>query len=352
MKPTRQWLWTVSSLALIGLATTPARAAGTQAGEEITHSVSVSYQVGGIAQTDATASDTFYVDRKVNVTVAAVSTASTNVSAGQTSIVREFSVTNGSNAAVGFALSVAQNAEATFAISNVTIFVDADADGAYDAGEEITYIDSLAIDGTQNVLVAFDVPSTVANGTATDVILTAKAVEPGSAGATEIVASTGANTAGIGASDIQTVLADAAGVTDSQYQGDHSAKVTVAVDAADLTVTKSSTVISDPVNATTNPKAIPGAVVEYCIVVSNGASGSNASGVAVTDDFSSESGSIEFLPNAYSTDGDVMVDGDGSCTGGTATDKSYSATTTSIASPLSDVAAGGARSLRYRVTIK
>lgn len=42
---------------------------------------------------------------------------------------------------------------------------------------------------------------------------------------------------------------------------------------ATLTVTKLSTLISDPVNGTTNPKNIPGAVVEYCILMQNPGSG-------------------------------------------------------------------------------
>ena len=45
---------------------------------------------------------------------------------------------------------------------------------------------------------------------------------------------------------------------------------------ADLSVTKVSTLISDPVNGTTNPKAIPGALVEYLITVAN-------TGTAATD---------------------------------------------------------------------
>lgn len=44
---------------------------------------------------------------------------------------------------------------------------------------------------------------------------------------------------------------------------------TVSLSAAELDVTKVSFVISDPVNGATNPKAIPGALVEYLITVSN-----------------------------------------------------------------------------------
>ena len=40
-----------------------------------------------------------------------------------------------------------------------------------------------------------------------------------------------------------------------------------------LTIAKASTIISDPVNGTTNPKLIPGAIVEYAIVVTNAGTG-------------------------------------------------------------------------------
>ncbi|MBD2841896.1 DUF11 domain-containing protein [Erythrobacter sp. KMU-140] len=51
-----------------------------------------------------------------------------------------------------------------------------------------------------------------------------------------------------------------------------------------LSVTKISSIISDPVNGTTNPKAIPGAIVEYLISVQNSGDGSSdADSVFVTD---------------------------------------------------------------------
>ena len=45
--------------------------------------------------------------------------------------------------------------------------------------------------------------------------------------------------------------------------------ITICKPVAGITVTKVSSVISDPFNGTTQPKAIPGAVVEYCILVYN-----------------------------------------------------------------------------------
>ncbi|MEH6757946.1 MAG: proprotein convertase P-domain-containing protein [Parasphingorhabdus sp.] len=44
-----------------------------------------------------------------------------------------------------------------------------------------------------------------------------------------------------------------------------------------LSITKISQVISDPVNGTANPKAIPGAIIQYCILISNAGSATAAS---------------------------------------------------------------------------
>ena len=53
---------------------------------------------------------------------------------------------------------------------------------------------------------------------------------------------------------------------------------------ATLTITKASTLISDPVNGTTNPKMIPGAIVEYAVTVTNQGTGPvDMNTVVVTD---------------------------------------------------------------------
>ncbi|MBX9728088.1 MAG: DUF11 domain-containing protein, partial [Sphingopyxis sp.] len=51
---------------------------------------------------------------------------------------------------------------------------------------------------------------------------------------------------------------------------------------ATLTVDKTSTIVSDPVNGTTNPKFIPGATARYCILVTNAGSATTTT-VALTD---------------------------------------------------------------------
>ncbi|MDB5715759.1 MAG: hypothetical protein JWO15_3156 [Sphingomonadales bacterium] len=47
-------------------------------------------------------------------------------------------------------------------------------------------------------------------------------------------------------------------------------------------MTKTAKVISDPINLLVNPHAIPGAVIEYCLTVTNAGPGT-ASGVVISD---------------------------------------------------------------------
>ena len=53
-------------------------------------------------------------------------------------------------------------------------------------------------------------------------------------------------------------------------------------DGTTSNLTKESAVISDPLNGTTNPKAIPGAVVEYTITLTNTGT-ADATNVVITD---------------------------------------------------------------------
>jgi uncharacterized repeat protein (TIGR01451 family) len=81
------------------------------------------------------------------------------------------------------------------------------------------------------------------------------------------------------------VLGDPIGTDDPNMalpDGYHSARSAYHVILTNLNVAKSSVVYSDPVNNTTNPKAIPGAIMEYLVVIRN-TGGSSATAVTVTD---------------------------------------------------------------------
>lgn len=69
---------------------------------------------------------------------------------------------------------------------------------------------------------------------------------------------------------------------DPGQQGAAIHDVTFCRPTANLTIAKTSNVVSDPTNGTTDPKAIPGATIRYCILVTNNGSGT-ATGINVGD---------------------------------------------------------------------
>ena len=344
-------LGTAGAAALVVTSASPAFAAGTAAGSTITNTVTVNYQVGTVTQTATGASNTFTVDRKVNLTVAEVGTTTTQVSPGQTAAVTTFTVTNTSNATLDFALVAAQQAGGAgghsntdnFDVTNVKIYVDTNANGSYDAGTDtlITYLDELAADASKTVFVVADIPLGRVTNDVAAVTLTATGREGGGAAAqgVALTETTGANTAGM-----DTVFADGAGATDAARNADFSVKDDYTVLAAALSISKLSTVISDPLNGTTNPKAIPGATIEYCIVVSNAAGSATASNVAISDP----------LPTtvSYSTGYGAFINGTvttGVCNADGTAGGSYSSGT--VSGTLSSVAAGETKTLRFRAVI-
>ncbi|MFZ5561377.1 MAG: hypothetical protein ACOY41_07645 [Pseudomonadota bacterium] len=277
----------------LGLAA-PALAAGTAAGTVISNTVSVDYEVGGINQPDVTSlPTTFVVDRMVNVTVANLGGAVNVVPNSQDQWIA-FTVQNDSNSPLDFRLVAANLAGDDFDAGGLSVFVeDGTNPGTYDPTEDMaTFLDELAPGTPVTVYVVGDIPVGATNTQDANITLTAIAAE-------QTLAVTGAYdpTPGVLAADavatntataddssfIDTVFADAAGVTgDVAYDGRHSDDGQFNVATAALAVTKSSRVVSDPFNGTTNPKGIPGAVVEYCLDVNNGGS-SAADNIVLTD---------------------------------------------------------------------
>lgn len=342
----------VASALALAAAASPALAAGTQSGTSITNTVSVNYNVGGVAQTAKTASDTFTVDRKVNIVVAENGSTTTQVSPGQTSAVTSFTVTNSSNDTLDLLLTASQQTGGAgahsntdnFDVTNVKIYKDVNGDGLLDGGDTlVTYLDEVAPDTTVKVLVVADVPLSAVTGDVAAVTLQAQAAAGGAAGSQGAVLTqtTGANTAGV-----DTVFADAAGAAtgDVARDGKHSAKDDYTVLAAALTATKTSTVISDPQNGSTNPKAIPGATIEYCIVVSNAAGSATATNVAISDNVPSQltqTGAINIRgPVASSSNACTATNsGTGSIAGST------------VSGTLPNLTAGQAAALVFQATV-
>ncbi|WP_395332549.1 hypothetical protein WBP06_05215 [Novosphingobium sp. BL-8H] len=347
MTRTSTLLGAVSSLALVALGSSPAFATGTTAGSTIQNTVTVGYQVGGVAQTSKTASDTFTVDRKVNVTVTEVGSSATVVSPGQVQAVSTFKVTNLSNDTLDFALTAAQQSGGSaawggtdnFDGSNVKIYVD-NGDGVFTAADtQVTYLDELAADGAKTIFVVMDIPATQVTGDIATVVLTATARAGGTSGSMGAALTTSAtNTTGV-----DTVLADAAGATDAANDGAFSAKDDFKVSAAALTVLKTSRVVNDPVSGATNPKAIPGATIEYCISIANATGSATATNILVNDPLPSN---VTYVTSSIKLNGTVTgitCNADGTA-GGTFASNTVTGT-------LSDIAAGVTRTLVFQATI-
>ncbi|WP_168452921.1 DUF11 domain-containing protein [Sphingopyxis microcysteis] len=343
--------------AITSLAATPALAAGTTAGTTITNTATVDYQVGGVAQGQQSASNNFTVDRKINLLVEEVGTVTTNVVPGQTNAVTTFQLTNSSNETLDFALvasqivggTAAHGGTDTFNATNVRIYRDNTVTGtvgSWDVGDTLLtgFVDELVVDTAIRLFVVADIPAGLANNAVAGVTLRATAREGGTASTqgAAITETTGANTAGK-----DTVFADIAGVTgDAARDGSHSDNDDYTVQTATLAVAKSSRVISDPFNGTTNPKLIPGAVVEYCIAVANTGAAA-ASSVVIND---AVPGQLTYIPSSILLGGTYTgTVPSGTCDFNGTAGGSYTAP--NVSGTIASIAAGATSTLVFRATV-
>lgn len=266
----------------------PAMAQNTASGTQINNQASVSYSVGGQAGSSNSNTASFLVDKKVNLAVAAVGSY-TRVAVGSTDQVTTFTVTNLTNSVQDFRLVADQQTVSIpllgtddFNVTNMRVYVDSNGNGTYDAGvDTATYIDELAPDATKTVFIVANIPN-AANQHVALVGLDAIVAAGGSSGslgadlqATSLLTADNPNA-------VDVVFADDSNLLDQLRDGQQWAFNAYVIDSASVTMTKTARVISDPYNLLVNPKAIPGATVEFCMVVSNAGPGT-ATGVTLTD---------------------------------------------------------------------
>ena len=275
-----------------GLCSTPALAAGTAAGSTITNNVTVSYEVSGVDQADETASNDITVDRKVDLTVARTDNTATTVTPGAANQAVTFQVENISNDTLDFELDAAQVTTGNpagiagtdaFDVDTPFAYYEDDGDGVFDGGDTlVTHLDALAPD---TPVVVHVVTPLVSLGLSTDdiaaVVLTATAKEDdnGAALGSDLVEAV-ANTAGV-----DTIFADAAGDTDGVRDAAFSATDDFIVLGAALTATKASEIVAGDYGT---GAAIPGATIEYCIIVTNAGGGAAASNLVISDTLPAE----------------------------------------------------------------
>jgi uncharacterized repeat protein (TIGR01451 family) len=297
-----------ASLALIALSSfgilQGAYANGTLSGTVINNTATVDYSVGSVAQTQLSASASFTVDTKINFTLINVEGAAVTDTPGHTNVMTTFRLTNTGNFDQGFVLTPPVNEATndnlygqndTADVANLRVFVD-NGDGVYGAGDTATNVNSLAAGpaGVSVLLFVFvDIPVGLVNNDYANVRLTAQATPVGST--TPIAQTNTADTTGV-----DVVWADAG------RDNSESARSQYQVASAALTVTKASQVISDDFNGTSNPKAIPNAVVRYTITVTNNSTTTAANAVTVTDNIPANT---TFVPGSITLNTGSVADG-------------------------------------------
>ena len=333
------------------LGVNPAYAAdlGTDAGTSITNNVSVAYNVASTAQTAETDSDTFVVDREVNLVVTKSDAVNTLVAPGATQQALTYTVSNQTNDTIDVLLTNENLGGDDFNTTGaVTYYLD-DGDGVFDASDDtlITSVNDLDEDETATVHLVTNIPIGDVTGDLANVALIGQAADS-TTGVAFVNNSGDADDPTL----VQNVFADGTGTHTGAGAADgfHSDTDTFEIFAADVTVVKSSRVVSDPLGSA-NPKAIPGAVIEYCISVANATGSAPATGIVITDTLPADVGGngITFVASSILENATVTSPGASqTCSGGAA---GGSFTDPVVTGNLSDITAGNASALIFRVTV-
>lgn len=347
-------LWSLIGVLVLFSASMSAQAAGTLAGATISNTATIDYSVGGVGQTgiesapagnstpgvgNGTATD-FIVDNKVIVTVAEITDGAASAApaqaipaaaSGATVSALSFFVTNGGNEHQDYVLTAANLAAAQTAPftvpvtddSDVTtpfeLYLDVNSDNQYTEGTDTIlptsagsyYLDEMAPDEVRRVLVVAAIPGALVDGNVSVVSLTATTRDGNGAAALGALTTNDDGTADNPAA-IDVVFADVAGTDDTTgaRDGEHSDRDAFIIASAQISIQKTvNTIWWNPAgtgNATVaNPKAIPGAYVQYTVVISNAAAAADSATLTTITDA---------LPATLAIDPDLIAAGTGNAT--------------------------------------
>jgi hypothetical protein len=246
---------------------------GTNSGDTISNTATVNYTVATVAQTPVSATNSFTVDTIIRFNLTGGATV--NVAPGQTNQYQTYTLTNTSNTTSQFTLAPSNDSGDDFDMNlpsttnpGVNVYADTNTNGVYDPGTDVQVVANVSLGptGPAQTGVYFlvgDTPIGATNNQDANVTLLATAINPA-----DSLAWVNDNNP-----DIQGGVGGTAQIVVGN--GTASRPGTFHVQTATLAVSKTSSVISDPINLTgAGRKAIPGAVMQYEILVVN--SGSSA----------------------------------------------------------------------------
>lgn len=308
----------MASVMMLGMS--GAWALGTTAGTVIENNATLSYSAGGVQQPDVNATitgsnssaDSFVVDKKIDMILETDDSDQIEVTPGQTNRVTHYTFKNEGNSDQNFTFSssnLANGEEADYDndadnenVSNRVIRCTGGTPNPATSAADGTVTVEVAEDATLTCTLSVTIPSapTGADGDVMNVELLATAVD---ASGNDEQETSGSDTPG----SVDIVFADgetihngsAAGNLGDTAAEDNSTKGDTAGDGKDaarsgyiivtpvLSVTKTSCVVSDPVNNTTNPKRIPGAIIRYMFDIDNTGTG-DVDDLNITDTISND----------------------------------------------------------------
>ncbi len=333
-------------------------ALGTLAGTLISNQAIVSsYIVGGITQLPINSNtSTFVVDRKINFTFTKNDLTYVTAVPNQQNVILSYTVTNIGNSTQDFGLTAAQQATGatdafggldTINLQSTAVRADGNGNGTYQAANDTrTWVDELAPDTSRVVFVVGRIPSTATNNAIIGINLSARARAGGVVGTQGGTLTQSNGIENPAATD--TVFADGTGTggganRDSILTALNAYKVVTAT----IGVIKSSAVISDPINNTTNPKRIPGAIVEYTLSISNTGS-ATATAVLPRDTLAT---TLTYMPGTLFVDNLIEDDNTSGADETNPNGGGYTAGTRRITGRIGTLNAGETKTLRFKVTI-
>ena len=282
-----------------------AMALGTDPGITVTNTANVDYEVGGVGQpTEVSNAADFVVDRRVDFTVTRMGGALTPTTLSSFDGFLDFFVTNLSNGDLDFNLLFTQlvfadgviygaGTEDTTGVAedmfNVRIRVSSLPDplGLPGTGPDPllgdgTFIDNLPEDRSIRVRIYADTVAVAANGLISGLSLDATAADP--ATTVNLLETPGPDDPLL----VENVFADAG---NDNAESDRDGFL---LQAAQLIITKTATVIFDPFGSF---KAIPGAIIEYALVIDNSAGAVSATAMSISDAI--DVANVTFLSGVY-----------------------------------------------------
>lgn len=304
MKTNRQYLsralLTAGALTLMSASAT---FASTAPCTTITNTATLAYSVGGTAQPNITsasnAANQFNVGVKVLLTVTTTDGNNVTVIPGATPAVLTFTVQNNGNAVHDYALAFAAATTGTaspvgpgndsFDGTTIAVRVENGLQAGYQASganqDTASFIDDLAGDGATRTVYVVYTPNDLTAASGSIAVYYLKATTQWADSSLISETPTGFPVSPIaaqqstcnGGTPIDVVFGDGTGPftdgvlanNDIARDSEHSDDSAFIVSSALIGVTKGVTVISDPFNGVTDPKAIPGAVVRYSIAIVN-----------------------------------------------------------------------------------